>query len=70
MARKTSGPLDWEDLISDDGKYLGRFAIDRGLIVVESAAGWQKTTHASAGGSNRGLARLIRSEPPPIGSGR
>jgi hypothetical protein len=67
MARrpKHSEPLYWADVKSDDGTVLGSYAVDRGIIIVRSATGWEKKTHSSAGGSNEGLARLILSEGPP-----
>lgn len=68
MAKKSKykPPLDWTDITESDGtKLLGRYAVDDEIIIVRSAEGWEKRTHASAGGTNAGLARLILSEPPP-----
>ena len=65
-SRKQRQPLYWTDVTDKDGgKVLGRYAVEDGIIIVQSAKGWEKRTHASHGGSNDGLAFLILSEGPP-----
>jgi hypothetical protein len=66
MARKRPPlPLEWSEIRSDEGAVIGRYALRDGVIFVRHPDGWEKRTHASAGGANEGLARLILSEPPP-----
>jgi hypothetical protein len=58
-------PTDWTEVEADDGTMIGRYGIQDGMITVRHYDGWEKTTMASAAGDNKGLARLILSEPPP-----
>ena len=68
MSKKSrlSEPLSWAEVSSSDGKLLGRYAVDKGIIIVRSAKGWEKRAMASRGGGNEGLALLILSEGPPL----
>jgi hypothetical protein len=71
MVRRSKGTrhnhLMWRD-VRDGDRVIGRYATDRGLIIVRHADGWEKITQSSGGGSNEEvLARVILSEGPPPG---
>ena len=49
---------------------LGHYTVDGGMIVVQSAQGWEKRTQFGDQAAQAGLARLIVSEVPPSSFGR
>ncbi len=65
MVRKPKTSLEWRYIPSEDGMVLGRYAIDGGMIVLQSAQGWEKRTQLGNPAAQAGLARLIVSEAPP-----
>lgn len=51
------------DPVEKDGKIIGWYSINKGMISVTSAQNYKsKTTRVSNGGSNEAFARLILSE--------
>lgn len=70
MARKPVSPLEWRDIYGEDGMVLGHYTVDGGMIVVQSAQGWEKHTQLGDQAAQAGLARLIVSEAPPSSFGR
>ncbi len=63
--KKAVPSLIWTDVKDGEGAVLGRYAIERGMIIVRSAKGWEKKTQVGNLDAAGGLARLILSEPPP-----
>jgi hypothetical protein len=63
--RRPKRPTYWTEVKADNGKVIGRYGIEDGMITVCHSDGWEKTTTARAAGANEGLARIILSEPPP-----
>jgi hypothetical protein len=63
--RRLKRPTDWIEVKAGDGMVIGQYGIQDGMITVRHPDGWEKTTTVSAAGDNKGLARLILSEPPP-----
>ena len=62
VTKRPSSPLEWNEVRSDEGAVIGRYAARDGMITVQYATGGEKTTQASAVGGNEGLARIMLSE--------